>query len=672
MKYRSEIDGLRALAVVPVVLFHAGVQAFGGGFVGVDIFFVISGYLITTILMGDLAAGSFSIVRFYERRARRILPMLFCVMLASVPFAWIVLSPSQLTSFSRSLVAVVLFVSNFFFWRDGGYFESAAELKPLLHTWSLAVEEQYYIFFPIFLWLVWRFGRRYLFWILASIAVISLIIAQIGSVHRPVPTFFLLPSRAWELAIGALAAVYLAERGRLERIGRTLCEGLSMSGLLLVLVSIFSFSKNLPFPSLYALFPTVGAVLIILFAEQGTLVGRLLSSRICVWIGLGSYSAYLWHQPVLAFARVGGPSLGRIPLPILLLLIAVLSVLSWRYVEQPFRRGDRFSRRSIFVWAGCLSAVLVVFGLCSAGTDFGREVEVAQVLSRNVAVYAADMDERLFTKSRIKCETMTPQTVVLGSSRLMQVSTHSPGIAHELLNLTVSGSSVEDDLAIWRLASAKFNPSLILIGADPWLFNVRSGQQRWQTLASDYAAAVSDLEHRQMTARTATPTKQHSNSWLQAIYRSVNVWQIAAADDTPEIIDKIRRDGSRVYNTVAANKPQHEVLSGLREGLVYAMSPYERSDTTARLFERWIRSIKTKHKIILVLSPYHPKLYQIMETSDRKFLEIEQQFRDLSNRLGIQIIGSYDPNRVGCNSSEFYDGMHPRSSCMDKVLAQIQ
>ena len=163
MKYRREIDGLRALAVVPVILFHAGFETFSGGFVGVDVFFVISGYLITTIILSELEQGKFSIGNFYERRTRRVIPMLFLVMLCCIPFAWFWLLPGDMIDFSQSLVAVSFFVSNILFWRESGYFDTAAELKPLLHTWSLAVEEQFYIIFPLFLIMFWRLGKRNIF-----------------------------------------------------------------------------------------------------------------------------------------------------------------------------------------------------------------------------------------------------------------------------------------------------------------------------------------------------------------------------------------------------------------------------------------------------------------------------------------------------------------------------
>ena len=190
MQYRREIDGLRALAVIPVILFHAGFEAFSGGFVGVDVFFVLSGYLITTIILSDLELGKFSLLNFYERRARRILPALFLVILVSIPFAWAWLLPTDMRDFSQSLVAVATFTSNILFWRESGYFDEAAELKPLLHTWSLSVEEQFYVLYPLFLLLFWRFGKRILLVLVGLTFIASLTLAQWGVQNYPVPTFF--------------------------------------------------------------------------------------------------------------------------------------------------------------------------------------------------------------------------------------------------------------------------------------------------------------------------------------------------------------------------------------------------------------------------------------------------------------------------------------------------
>jgi peptidoglycan/LPS O-acetylase OafA/YrhL len=345
LKYRPEIDGLRAVAVLPVILFHAGFELFKGGFVGVDIFFVISGYLITSILIKDLEADRFSIITFYERRARRILPALFFVMLCFIPFAWIWMLPQQMQDFSQGFVAVALFASNILFWSKSGYFEAAAEENPLLHTWSLAVEEQFYIVFPILLFFVWKLGPRRVFWTFFTLALCSLAFAEWGWRNAPSANFFLAPSRAWELLAGSLAALAVHKNGVQKN------EPLALIGLAAIVFSIFAFDHTTPFPSVYALVPVIGVVLVIMFAHSTTLTAKTLSFRVFVGIGLISYSAYLWHQPLFAFARIYAlEELTTLVIILLCILTIILAYLSWRFVEQPFRKQDNIlsSRKTIF------------------------------------------------------------------------------------------------------------------------------------------------------------------------------------------------------------------------------------------------------------------------------------------------------------------------------------
>ena len=358
MKYRPEIDGLRALAVVPVILFHAGFELFRGGFVGVDVFFVISGYLITTILVEDIENERFSIANFYERRARRILPALFFVMIVCIPFAWIWMLPSQMEDFSQSLVAVSLFSSNILFLRESGYFDAAAGEKPLLHTWSLAVEEQYYVLFPIFLILVWRFGKSRVFWMIVVMAAISLLLSEWAWRNEPNANHYLTPTRAWELLAGSIAAFVVQKQGVKSN------NGLALLGLGGVGFSIFFYSESTPFPSVYALVPVLGVVLLILYADKETFAAKILSTKVFVSVGLISYSAYLWHQPLFAFARI---KLITEPSDFLLTALALssllLAYLSWRFVEAPFRKRNRISRRTIFFLSIIGLAAFSAFGL---------------------------------------------------------------------------------------------------------------------------------------------------------------------------------------------------------------------------------------------------------------------------------------------------------------------
>ena len=358
MKYRAEIDGLRALAVVPVILFHAGFELFSGGYVGVDVFFVISGYLITTILMEDLENNQFSILKFYERRARRILPALLFVTLISTPFAILILSPNDLRDFFQSIAAVSTFTSNILFWIESGYFDQAAELKPLLHTWSLAVEEQYYLVFPVFLFATWRFGKNLVFWLIILFAALSLGFSDWASQNFVAANFFLPFSRVWELFAGSVAAFIVNKRGlRSNNI-------LSLIGFFAIIFAIFFYDRTTPIPSIYALIPVTGVVLLLLYGDKGTLAAKILSVKVLVGIGLISYSAYLWHQPVFAFWRLSRLSEPRTNEYILLIaVVLILAYGSWRFVERPFRNKQIVPIKTLMLFIVPLSLLLFCSGL---------------------------------------------------------------------------------------------------------------------------------------------------------------------------------------------------------------------------------------------------------------------------------------------------------------------
>ena len=404
MKYRAEIDGLRALAVLPVILFHAGFEWFSGGFVGVDVFFVISGYLITTIIISEMAEGKFSILNFYERRARRILPALFFVMAACLPFAWLWLTPNGLKGFGQSLVAVSTFSSNILFWLDSGYFDTAAELKPLLHTWSLAVEEQYYILFPIFLMFTWRLGIKWVLVLLSVVFLLSLGVAQWVTQYASDPkiisgAFFLLPTRGWELLIGVFAAFYLKYNTHLK--SHAVNQMLSLLGFGMIAYSIIAFDKTTPFPGLYALIPTIGTGLLILCAVPKTFVHRLLSLKYIVGIGLISYSAYLWHQPLLAFAR--HRILGDVSELILIALCItslVMAWFSWRFVERPFRNKLTHSRNNIFLFSFIGIFLFTVSGLFLHLKDGFRDIknESTYEYLASIGLKKYELDNKILSK----------------------------------------------------------------------------------------------------------------------------------------------------------------------------------------------------------------------------------------------------------------------------------
>ena len=357
--YQPHIDGLRAIAVLAVVFYHYGLDSFGGGFVGVDVFFVISGYLITTIIKNDIESGTFSFARFYERRARRILPALMFVMAVCIPLAWLTMMSFDMHDFGQSLVAVSLFLSNALFWFESGYFDQIAELKPLLHTWSLAIEEQFYVLFPVILIILMGIGTGRTVMVLSVLLLVSLMAAEWGSFNAPTASFFFLPTRGWELLIGSLAAFQFGSPGKYQ-LSSAARNRLNTMGLALILVSIFWFDEHTRSPGLTTLMPTLGAVLIILFARRESFVGALLTFRPVVFVGLISYSSYLWHQPIFAFVRI---SVLETPSQFVMVLLSTLSIglgfLSWKFVETPFRHGRQISNR-VFVPSVLLATMLFI------------------------------------------------------------------------------------------------------------------------------------------------------------------------------------------------------------------------------------------------------------------------------------------------------------------------
>ncbi|MGV0999023.1 MAG: acyltransferase family protein [Fluviibacter sp.] len=360
-KYRPDIDGLRAVGVLAVVAFHAFPTWMKGGFIGVDIFFVISGYLISTILFEGLEKGTFTFGEFYARRIRRIFPALIMVLVTCFAFGWFSLLADEYKQLGKHIAAGAAFVANLFYWQESGYFDNAAETKPLLHLWSLGIEEQFYIVWPLLLWLAWK-GRFNLFTLTVLVALISFVLNIRGLSDDKVKIFFLPQTRFWELLCGSLLAwlslykegAYATIRAKTDRwlataiyrekpadAGKTLSNVVSWLGLLLLLYGFWRIDKNLAFPGKWALIPVAGTVLIIAAGAKAWVNRAILSHKIAVWFGLISFPLYLWHWPLLSFARIVEGEMPSRNIRIAAVLISVvLAWLTYRLVERPIRCGE--------------------------------------------------------------------------------------------------------------------------------------------------------------------------------------------------------------------------------------------------------------------------------------------------------------------------------------------
>lgn len=372
MRYRRDVDGLRAVAVLPVMLFHAGLRSFPGGFVGVDVFFVISGFVITGGLLDAINADRFSIISFYVRRCRRILPALLSTVLVTTIGVILLLSPEAWQDFSSSVLATATFASNVYFWRKSGYFDPQSDGRPLLHTWSLAVEEQFYIVIPVALWLgVWLLRRR-VWWLFALGASLSLAFSTYLIERAPSADFYLLPGRAWELLVGCLLVLAPLPPLRI----RAIREIVAVTGAGLIAWAVLAFNADTPFPGVAATVPAFGAALLIYAGGTGSSsVSRALSWTPIVGIGLISYSAYLIHWPLIVLARaVQLRDLTASQGVVVVAVSLALAVLSWRYVEAPYRHPIGSDRPGRVLGA----AAVALCGLLAVGTGIGK-VAASQV-----------------------------------------------------------------------------------------------------------------------------------------------------------------------------------------------------------------------------------------------------------------------------------------------------
>ena len=376
-QHRTDIQGLRAIAVLSVVFFHAMGDALPGGFVGVDIFFVISGYLISGILMGEMQAGRFSLGGFYERRIRRLFPALF-LMLASVMIAGLILLPPwQMAELGHTGFSTIFFVSNFDLFGMSGYFDSEAQTRPLLHTWSLAVEEQFYLVFPLVLAALMRLARRRMRLVLLGGALASLALCLWALQRNAAAAFYLAPFRGYELLMGAMIA-------RLPfpvNAPRWLRDALSLAGLAMIAASLFVINGDTTFPGLAALLPCTGAALVLFTgAGSASLGGRLISNPVTTYFGGISYSLYLWHWPVLVLGRALLLTTPKSIQTLVMLALAVgLATASWRWIEQPFvkRRGRRihvFAAGGAAMMLGAMATGAAVFADGAPGR-FGPEAQ---------------------------------------------------------------------------------------------------------------------------------------------------------------------------------------------------------------------------------------------------------------------------------------------------------
>lgn len=670
--YRKEIDGLRALAVIPVVFYHAGFEIFSGGFIGVDVFFVISGYLITNIIYDELIKKKFTLKNFYERRARRILPALFTVIIFSSILAFLIMTKSEINSYFRSIIATLFFFSNFHFWKNAPYFSSEVDLQPLIHTWSLSIEEQFYIVFPLFLIISFKFFKRLLLPLILIFLSISLYFCILLSFKTGGNlNFYFTLSRGWELLTGALISI-LSFKGYLKNSNKILSELFSILGLFLIFIPIFFLNKQSTFPGLSTLFPVIGTSLIIIFSKENSFTKKILSNKFFVFVGLISYSFYLWHQPLLAFGNLFFENF-NFKLKLISITIAfILSYLSWNFIEKVFRNKKIINIKFLIKSTISYMVVFLIFSLLclnvfNKNSFNSTESKLAKLLKNNNSIYSMNMDERQFIKNRIIFEEDNPEVIVIGSSRLMQVSNDT--LNKKTLNLSVSGANMEDQIAITELALEKFKPNFIILGADPWLFNKFNYESRWKSLSKEYFKSIYNIYNTssRKNFNNSITNKEKENNFIINIYEKVNIRKldliVNANAPLPKMI--IKKDGSRIYS-------EKDKLKNIQPKIIdRSMYKYQFSNKRYKTYTDFLNYLTNSREVNvkIILTPYHHESYILTLKNKPEYKFIEEKFTDLRFKNIISVLGSYDPKKTFCKTNEFYDAEHPKGSCMQKILS---
>ena len=439
INYRPEIDGLRSVAVFAVILYHAQIKVFDfevfkGGFIGVDIFFVISGYLITSIIFKELTVNNdFSFKKFYERRARRILPVLLFIILVSQIFAWIYLYPTDLINFSKSILYTLGFSSNFYFHYSGlEYGSPEGLLKPFLHTWSLSVEEQYYVLFPIIFIVIFKYFRRYLLHFLLLGLITSLLLADWGSKTYPSSTFYFLHTRMWELIGGSLLAYFEIKLGRRGQ-NNSWRNFFSFFGFLLIVYAIFFYNDKIFHPSFYTVIPITGVILILWFANKSDIVTKTLSQNLFVGVGLISYSLYLWHYTIFSFAKnleiFFDDGLGKL---FLIVISIILSIFTYFFIEQPARKNNSFKIFLSFILLATF--IILAFNITVVIKDgFLNRLKVKNYQEKHSYMYLTQDNKPCFNRTKNPCNfgSHEKKIILLGDS-------HMGSLAFDLYNRTKS------------------------------------------------------------------------------------------------------------------------------------------------------------------------------------------------------------------------------------------
>ena len=517
--------------------------------------------------------------------------------------------------------------------------------------------------------------KKIIFFSFIIIFISSLFLAEFFSSTYPSANFYFTFTRVWEIILGVIISIYF--KYYQYDFSKKISDFLSLIGLLAILYSALFFSKDTPFPSLHALFPTVGTGLIIIFANKNTFVNKILSLKIFVGIGLISYSLYLWHQPLLAFSKSYYGDISVYQKSIIILISLILSYLSWKYIEQFFRNRSKISKKKIFFFSSFITIFFVISSL-GIGSFFSpkskgsTEYKLANSIINSEKIYIKNLNHRMFNKYRIYLEQLKPDMLVIGSSRIETLG-RDIFLNKKVLNLFVESATIEDHITMTIMALEKFEPNTIVLAADPWLFNENYGDwrksRRWKIYGKEYKNSLSKIENPESNTKIFDDQNQKKElklyeKFLEKLYENFNInsnKSFIPNKKSQSVIYEIGRDGKAKWFS-----EEREIKPTIINQFI---SPYTMSVKKYELYKKFIKYLKNKNiDVILFLTPYHNESYSLTTKQNKLLNSIEEQFLDFGNKNSIGILGSYDPEKVGCINADFYDYMHPNTVCINKIV----
>lgn len=678
--YEGHIDGLRALAISFVVAFHIWPGLFPFGWAGVDAFFVVSGYLIMHGLIRDISAGRFSFLSFLSRRLRRLFPQLLTMLAASSVAALVIFNSEEIREFAVRQISAVTYVSNIVFSLEGSYFSETKYLNPLLHTWSLGVEEQFYLLAPLALLFIWKISAwNRLPLVLIVGAILSFVVwgyLQTGIVfptHGANIAFYWLPARAWELLAGGLLAwsIHFSKTKLQKNLALVLVSGQVVISLLA------AFFLPTLWPSVVNVVTVLATTLMIQFGNDQKL--RFLATGFIREVGLLSYAIYVWHWPIVSFLTTTFGSLqdNLGVAAVALLATALTSLLTYRFIEIRFRYKRRAIPRVRAKTFGLASAfAMITLLLLNAPLLQSAEKQSAEVLQQADAIYFSGLNERLFVQERLDLMRGLDKwdAVALGSSRMMQVDSNLVG--RPTLNVSVFGANIQDLVYLSLEGQRATGVKEIFMSIDPWMLNENYRDERWTTFFSKGAPQV---EAALMGAnRTTSPGRSNQTpdlSIASIIFDSINLSEkfLEASGSQPEVVNKLTQDGRLILSGSAYDNSldSESIANSWTHG---SLDNFNLSKRKVAYTKELIRALGERGvSVKIVLLPYHPAVFGQdgqLEARDTITL-IEETISKLAASLNVSVLGSFDPASVGCIESEFLDAIHPLQTCTAKALKRI-